>query len=308
MGHTERPIRPGGGTAARDIREAPVLVFGEVLLDCFPDGRRVLGGAPFNVAWGLKGFGRDPLLVSATGADADGRAVREKMTAWGLRTDGLQTDRKHATGTVQVEFAGGEPHYDICMPRAWDFIGDDGFAAGKVLCHGLLALRSETSRRTLEAIRERSPEAIRFFDINLRPPHDSRDLLRDWMQGADWLKLNLEELAAVTGKTGLSLARCGELLDRLRADHGIGNVLLTAGAEGLMIRGGYGEAVCSPAPRVERLADTVGAGDSISAVAIDGLLRGAPAREIAEKAGRFASRICGLRGAGTEDKEFYRHE
>jgi sugar/nucleoside kinase (ribokinase family) len=52
----------------------------------------------------------------------------------------------------------------------------------------------------------------------------------------------------------------------------------------------------------------VGAGDSISAVAIDGLLRGAPAQEIAEKAGRFASRICGLHGAGTEDKEFYRHE
>jgi fructokinase len=230
------------------------------------------------------------------------------MAAWGLRTDGLQTDPAHATGTVQVEFAGGEPRYDICMPRAWDFIGDDGFAAGKVLCHGLLALRSEASRRTLEAVRARSRGAIRFFDINLRPPHDSRDLLREWMPGADWLKLNLEELAAVTGEGAVPFARAGERLDRLRAEHGIRNVLLTAGAEGLMIRGDYGEAVCSPAPRVERVADTVGAGDSISAVAIDGLLRGAPAQEIAEKAGRFASRICGLRGAVTEDKEFYRHE
>ena len=40
-----------GGAAAE------VVVYGEVLFDCFPDGRRVLGGAPFNVAWGLKGFG-----------------------------------------------------------------------------------------------------------------------------------------------------------------------------------------------------------------------------------------------------------
>ncbi len=30
-----------------------VCVFGEVLFDHFPDGRRVLGGAPFNVAWNL---------------------------------------------------------------------------------------------------------------------------------------------------------------------------------------------------------------------------------------------------------------
>ena len=42
--------------------------------------------------------------------------------------------------------------------------------------------------------------------------------------------------------------------------------------------------------------------------AIDGLLRGASARDIAEKAGRFAARVCGLAGAVAEDKEFYRHE
>jgi fructokinase len=30
-----------------------IHVFGEVLFDYFPDGSRVLGGAPFNVAWHL---------------------------------------------------------------------------------------------------------------------------------------------------------------------------------------------------------------------------------------------------------------
>ena len=56
------------------------------------------------------------------------------------------------------------------------------------------------------------------------------------------------------------------------------------------------------------MADTVGAGDSISAVAIDGIVRGATAEEIVERAGRFASKVCGLRGATAEEKEFYRHE
>jgi fructokinase len=289
-------------------RTVPVLVFGEVLVDAFPDGRRVLGGAPFNVAWGLKGFGQDPLLVGAVGADADGRRIRDQMAAWGLRRDGLQTDPAQATGEVRVDFRAGEPRYDICRPRAWDFIRDEGFGAARVLCHGLLALRGETSRKTFAAIRERSAGAIRFFDVNLRPPYDSPDLLRTWMQGADWLKLNLDELKTVLGEKTVSFAGCEAHLDRLRAAYGVRNVLLTAGAEGLRIHGEYGHAVCSPAPPLARLADTVGAGDSISAVAIDGILRGRSAPDIAAAAGRFASKICGLHGAVTEEKEFYRHE
>ena len=50
----------------------PVL-FGEVLHDCFPDGSRVLGGAPLNVAWHLRALGLDPYLVSRVGDDAAGR-------------------------------------------------------------------------------------------------------------------------------------------------------------------------------------------------------------------------------------------
>jgi fructokinase len=52
------------------------LVFGEVLFDCFPDGTEVLGGAPFNVAWHLQGFGLSPLLVSRVGNDARGQQIR----------------------------------------------------------------------------------------------------------------------------------------------------------------------------------------------------------------------------------------
>ena len=288
-------------------RTVPVLVFGEVLYDCFPDGRRVLGGAPFNVAWGLKGFGQDPVLASAVGDDADGRQIREKMAAWGLRSAGLQTVPDQATGEVRVTFRDGEPSYEICRPRAWDFIRDEGFRAARVLCHGLLALRGETSRATFAAIQARAAGALRFCDVNLRPPDATPELARFWMRGADWLKLNLAELRAVAG-TAVAFADCAPVLDALRAEYGIRNVLLTAGAEGLCIRGDGGDARCAPAPMPARWVDAVGAGDSISAVAIDGLLRGASARDIAEKAGRFAARVCGLAGAVAEDKEFYRHE
>ena len=76
------------------------VIFGEVLFDHFPDGSRVLGGAPFNVAWHLRGFGANPLVISAVGGDSEGREVLERMTSWDLATDGIQTDEEHPTGRV----------------------------------------------------------------------------------------------------------------------------------------------------------------------------------------------------------------
>ena len=291
-----------------DARAAEIVVFGEVLFDVFPDGRRTLGGAPFNVAWGLKGLGREPALATAVGADGAGEEVRRRMGEWGMRTDGLQMDSIHATGEVRVEMEGGEVRYEIMGPRAWDNVGDDGWRAERVLYHGLLALRGENNRRTLEKIRVRSGGAVRFFDVNLRPPYDSARLLEEWMEGADWLKLNLGELGALPGGKKVAFGRHEQILGRLMERHGIRNVLLTAGADGLAIQGEYGEAKCAPAPRPDRFEDAVGAGDSVSAVAIDGIMRGADAGEIVEWAGRFAARVCGLRGAVAGEKEFYRHE
>ena len=55
------------------------IVFGEVLFDTFPDGSAVLGGAPFNVAWHLQGFGLTPVFISRVGDDARGRQVLAAM-------------------------------------------------------------------------------------------------------------------------------------------------------------------------------------------------------------------------------------
>ena len=49
------------------------LIIGEVLFDVMPDGTRVLGGAPFNVAWHLEAFGLRPLMITRVGADDIGR-------------------------------------------------------------------------------------------------------------------------------------------------------------------------------------------------------------------------------------------
>ncbi len=38
-------------------RYSDIVVFGEVLFDCFPSGEKLLGGAPFNVAYHLQALG-----------------------------------------------------------------------------------------------------------------------------------------------------------------------------------------------------------------------------------------------------------
>ncbi len=64
-----------------------LCIFGEVLLDHFPDGKRVLGGAPFNVAWHLQAFGQSPGFISRVGDDAEGETVRTAMSDWGMATN-----------------------------------------------------------------------------------------------------------------------------------------------------------------------------------------------------------------------------
>lgn len=289
----------------------PVIVFGEVLYDCLPGGDRILGGAPFNVAWGLRGLGQDPLLISAVGDDADGASITYRMRRWGLSTAGLQKDRVHATGEVWVTVENDEPSYEIRENSAWDFVEDKGWAATKLIYHGSLALRSQTARDCFEQIVKRSRSAPggiepkRFFDINLRPPFDSMDRVRQWVRGVDWLKLNIDELGALTGGDPVDFEDSTDVIESLREEYGVANVLLTGGSRGARISGELGEAVYSPAPRPIPFVDTVGAGDAFSAYTIQGILRGLPVDAIVEGASQFAAKVCGLQGATTNTENFY---
>ncbi len=85
------------------MSDPQVCIFGEVLFDHFPDGKRVLGGAPFNVAWHLQAFGLAPRFISRVGADAEGESVLTAMREWGMDTQAVQIDAHRPTGRVSVQ-------------------------------------------------------------------------------------------------------------------------------------------------------------------------------------------------------------
>lgn len=280
------------------------LVTGEVLFDIFEDGSRVLGGAPFNVAWHLHGLGINPVFVSSVGQDDSGDDIRNAMTSWGMDTSALQTDTEHPTGSVQVSLKKGSPSFDIVEGVAYDFIEPPSLQNQvkncKIMYHGSLAMRSPMTRQTILGLRKDSGLPV-FVDVNLRAPFWDTDSVRGLINGADWVKLNDEEILLLSDNNK------GELTDvavRFREENSIQGVIVTLGEQGAFIVT-ENDLVKVDAGPVTKLVDTVGAGDGFSAMTIAGLLQGWDLREVLEAASLFAAKICGLRGALSRDRAFY---
>lgn len=280
------------------------VIFGEVLFDQFPDGKPVLGGAPFNVAWHLQAFGQSPLFISRVGEDELGRRIREAMLDWGMDTTGLQSDSTHPTGTVAVNLRDGEPSFEIVADRAYDFIDAAEFPAMPsqgLLYHGSLALRHAVSRGAWESLRTHFRSRV-FVDVNLRPPWYDDELLLRLLHGTRWLKLNEEELLILVSG-GEDLIECAE---QLQEQTGIELLILTRGSQGAVARDGKGElSRVAPAVEAAGVVDTVGAGDAFAGICLLGRLLAWPLDETLVRAQEFASAIVSVRGATVSDRSFY---
>jgi fructokinase len=281
------------------------LIFGEVLYDCFPDGSRVLGGAPFNVAWHLHGFGLSPLLLTRIGRDAAGSDVLKNMNAWGMDTRAIQHDTVHPTGTVTIKLHADHNDFHIAAAQAYDYIDRDTAAVLLNKCeiglfyHGTLAARSGASRATLHWLR-RELEIPTFIDINLRAPWWQKDDVIGLMQGTQWTKLNEDELHEFV-PADMETAMAAQ---QFSAQHQLDNVVVTRGAHGALLLHDDHVYEC-PAPPVTRLVDTVGAGDAFSAVMLLGLTRGWDPQQTLRNAAEFAAAICTRRGATVSEYAFY---
>lgn len=285
------------------------VVYGEVLFDRFEDGSAILGGAPFNVAWHLQGFGVQPLFISRVGDDPAGTRVLETMADWGMDLSGVQRDSQRPTGAVEVSLRAGQPSYSILPRQAYDFIEAEparrALAATEpaLLYHGTLAARSETSRASLFSCIEAAAAPV-FVDLNLRAPWWEAALLEQTLEGARWVKLNHEELAQLEGHPDLSEQAMLAHGEQLCRDRDLELLIVTRGEQGaafVSVDAVYSD---TPAP-VDHLVDTVGAGDAFASVCIFGLIEQWPPALTLRRALDFAACICGIRGATVADRALY---
>ena len=268
------------------------LLFGEALIDEFPD-RRVVAGAPLHVAAHLASFGWEALVVARVGDDADGRAIRGRLERHGVGTSLLEVDPVLPTGTVAITLHPGAGHsFNIRRPAAWDAVeGPPVVPPHDVVYFGSPALRDPRARAALERLL--AAGSTRLVDANLRPPDYDAARLRFAVTHADVFKASAEELP--------ELARLLQVSPDPRALFAFGPewVGITRGAAGAELHHRDGRRWEAPGASVE-VVDTVGAGDAFLAGLIDGLMTAGDGAAALARAQRTAAAIVGQRGGFPE--------
>lgn len=275
---------------------------GEILWDVLPGGKQ-LGGAPANFAYHANALGANGAVVSRVGDDEPGREILSRLDALGLDRRHLSIDPTHPTGRVDVRVdSAGVPRYVIHEPVAWDFLAADTpllDLAGRAdaVCFGTLAQRSPVSRGAIDSfLGATRPHCLRVFDVNLRQSFYSKEIIEAGLGAADVLKLNDEELPVVSELLALGrteAASIGELTRR----YSLRLVALTRGGRGSLLTSHDGRTSDHPGVAVQRIADTVGAGDAFTAALVMGLLAEVPLDRINDAANRLAAYVCTQPGA-----------
>ena len=192
-----------------------ILGIGELLWDVLPNATR-LGGAPANFAVMAGRLGNRAAILSRIGRDDLARQAIDRLTPMPVETSLLQVDPIHETGRVTVSIEGPdfddhEPHYTIHQPAAWDFLelSDEwiqNVERADAICFGSLAQRHARSRQTIQTlVAEASASCIRVFDVNLRAPFYSSEVMQESLELASVVKMNETEVPLVLSLLNLDL-------------------------------------------------------------------------------------------------------
>ena len=268
---------------------SPILVLGEALVDEFHDGA-VAGGAPFNVARSLAALGAPVRFVSRIGAgDAAGRIVLDSAARFGLAVDSIQRDAVRATGRVSVHEEGGGHRFEIHADAAWDHLEAPATGDTGIVYFGSLAQRHSVTRAALRAAVKRAV-GPRLLDLNLRPGTDIPTLAAESLMLADWVKINEDELDRL-------LDWFEPDLPALMARFAVQRLVVTRGEAGYALYGERAELLVSGEGVAQcAFVDSVGAGDSFTAVLLAGLSLNRDLPATLRLANRYAAMICGVRG------------
>lgn len=262
-----------------------------------------MGGAPANVAFHLASSRAvKTTICSRIGNDPAGRDLRQWLAGAGIDTGLLQVDETNPTGVVRVRSENDQAVYDIVSPAAWDHIAETSQAMetavrSSVVVYGTLAQRHPVSRSTIRAMvaRARASGALAVADLNLRSPFFDGETVMWTLRNCDVLKLNSAELQTVSALLGAH----GEeqlLFEGLVREFQLPRAVLTRGDGGALVfeSGAVWREASAP---VTKVSDTVGAGDSVTAIMAASLALGVPWQKAMPLAAEVAAYVVSQEGA-----------
>jgi fructokinase len=282
-------------------KKLKAVAYGEVLWDVFANEKKI-GGAPLNVALRMKTLGCDVAMISCVGKDKDGEAILNYIKQLGLETDAIMQSESFSTGLVNVTLnETGSASYEINYPSAWDKIVLNDLAKSliinaDVLIYGSLVCRDEISRKSLEELLQ--TKVYKVFDVNLRKPHYSYEILEQLMLSADFIKFNDEEIIEIAAALGSSFISMEENVHYISEKTNTHAICVTRGKDGALLlwKGKCYENKGYPI----KVADTVGAGDSFLATLIMYLLTGTEPQKAIDYACAVGALVAESPGANPE--------
>jgi len=213
-------------------------------------------------------------MVSAIGQGESGAKLMQYLKDCGINTSCVQVHNEYKTGKVKVMLNDkGSASYDIKYPRAWDKIrlteiNKKAVESSDAFVFGSLVARDDSSRNTLYELIERAKYKI--FDLNLRPPYYTQDVLMYLMEKADFIKFNDDELYEVSKKMGSKYNSLEQNLMFIAEKTKTNHICVTKGPHGAVLL--YNGKLFYNSGFLIKVVDTVGAGDSFLGTLISQLL------------------------------------
>jgi fructokinase len=284
-----------------------VWVCGEVLIDELPSGA-VVGGGPANTARALARLGHEVAFIDGISTDAYGVKARAELVADGVDLSlALTSDLPTAVAVVTLDADGGASYvFKLDKTATFDFnsswLPDPSRYKPQVLHIGTLATLVQPGADVLFdwalACADFAPVV---FDPNIRPQVLSdRDkyvaLVEKWIGISSVVKLSDDDFE------WLYPGKSPESVVEQWLQGGVALVVMTRGADGLV---GYtNDGVVEVAGEKVNVVDTVGAGDTVGAIIVQGLItdgllnmRGSLLKDVLRRAAVAAAITCSRAGA-----------
>lgn len=267
---------------------------------------RRLAGAETNVAIGLARLGLKVGWLSRVGDDSFGRFIRASVQAEGVDCSRVAAVAGQSSGFLLKEKAenGADPLVEYFRKgSAASRLAPEHFdpayflSARHLHATGVAAALSATSLafagQAIDFMREHGRTVS--FDPNLRPSlWPSQAVMVEQINRlaarADWVLPGLGEGKILTGHD-LPRDVAGFYLQQ-----GARLVVIKLGAEGAYYRTADGDSGMVPGERVDKVVDTVGAGDGFAAGLVSALLEGLPLAQAVRRGNRvgaFAIQVAG---------------
>ena len=281
------------------MNESIIWVAGEALIDLVPVGDSrvpIVGGGPANTAKALARLGIGTLFIGGISSDEHGESIAKELDSVDL-SKALRSDLPTALAIVTLNES-GSASYEFKLEGTATFnFSREWLPQGEpdVLHVGTLATLIEPGASELFEWASRLNVPI-VFDPNIRPSVlgdrvKYRSAVERWFEISDVIKMSDDDLKwlGYSAVEGLF-------------DFGAKLVVVTRGSEGISGYTPTGE-VSVPGVTVE-VVDTVGAGDTVGAVIVEGIVRFGLGEMVNEKlfsvlsrAAKAASITCSRAGA-----------